>query len=503
MFPNIDPQLLELFNTIQSLAGELPVYLVGGAVRDLLLGQNPKDLDFVVPSGSIPLAKAVKKTLRGVWYALDDERQTARVLQHPGTQQERILDFVSFTGSTLEEDLRHRDYTVNAMAVLLTDPQFLIDPLNGKEALNSGMLRVACAESIQLDPLRALRSIRLMRKFSLKPDAMTAQLIAEGAAGMVSVSGERVRDELFKLLEIPDFAESLHLMHELQLLQSVFPNIGEVLSLERISPHVYDLWEHTLQVILYTESLSAGQNPAPPRDHSGQNLQLAIEKLKPYQARISEELELPLQGDRKRRSLLLLAALYHDVGKASSRTLMPDGRLHFREHPTKGSALVAGFCNRMFFGTEECKYLQLMVAQHMRIHLLAKPEDPISRRAIYRYFQELGRFGVDLALLSLADMLAAYEQTIDPARWQRELDVTVQLIDAWYAKRNEMINPVKLLDGDDLKRRFALRPGPLLGVLLASLREAQAEGRVTTEQEALAFCQQIIEAKSKESEHAT
>ncbi|HSN94315.1 MAG TPA: hypothetical protein VLR89_04555, partial [Anaerolineaceae bacterium] len=78
MFPIIDPRLLELFNTIQSLAGEQPVYLVGGAVRDLLLGQNPKDLDFVIPAGSIPLAKAVKKALHGVWYALDDERQTAR-----------------------------------------------------------------------------------------------------------------------------------------------------------------------------------------------------------------------------------------------------------------------------------------------------------------------------------------------------------------------------------------------------------------------------------------
>ena len=503
MFPYNDPEVLGLFNTIQSLAGEQPVYLVGGAVRDLLLGQNPKDLDFVLSTGSIALAKAVKKALHGVWFALDDERQTARVLLNSGTPQEQVLDFVSFTGTTLEEDLRHRDYTVNAMALALATPDVLIDPLSGREALNSGALRVASNETIQLDPLRALRSIRLMRKFQLKPDAETSRLISEGALGITSVSGERVRDELFKLLEIPDFAESLRLMHELQLLEPIFPNIGEVLSLERISPHVYDLWGHTLQVILYTESLIAGQNPARARDYSGPNLQLAIEKLEPYQARISEDIELPLQADRKRRSLLLLAALYHDVGKASSRTLMPDGRLHFREHPTKGSALVADLRSRMLFGTEETKYLQLMVAQHMRIHFLAKPQDPISRRAIYRYFQELGRFGVDLALLSLADMLAAYEQTIDPARWQRELDVTVQLIDAWYARQSEMVNPPKLLDGDDLKRRFALKPGPLLGVLLANLREAQAEGHVTTEQQAVAFCQEIIEAKSKESDHAT
>ncbi len=500
MLPNINPETLTLFNTIQSLAGEQPVYLVGGAVRDLLLGQNPKDLDFVLSTGSIPLAKAVKKALRGVWYALDNERHSARVLLSSGTELERVLDFVSFSGTTLREDLLQRDYTINAMAVPLTDPKTLIDPLSGEKDLNTGQLRVANEESIQLDPLRALRSVRLMRKFLLKPDEKTARLIADGAAGIASVSGERVRDELFKLLEIPDYAESLRLMHALQLLQPIFPNINEVLSLERFPPHVYDLWGHTLQVILYTESLITGQNPNPASDFSGPNLQLAFEKLKPHLKHIYADLSLPLQADRKRRSLLLLAALYHDIGKAASRTLMPDGRLHFREHPTVGSALAADLGSRMLLGTEESKYLQLMIAQHMRLHFLSKTEEPISRRAIYRYFNELGPYGVDLALLSLADMLAAYEETMDPNRWQRELDATLQLINAWYTRQIELVNPPKLLDGDDLMRLFSLQPGPLLRVILSKLREAQAEGQVSTVQEAVAFCRQFLE-NNKEDEH--
>lgn len=502
MFPNIDPEVSELFNTIQSLAGEQPVYLVGGAVRDLLLGQNPKDLDFVLASGSIPLAKAVKKALHGVWYALDDERQSARVLLHPGSQQERILDFVSFTGSTLQEDLCQRDYTVNAMAVRLADPQTLIDPVNGKEALNIGELRVASGNSIQLDPLRALRSIRLMRKFALKPDFETAQLITEGAAGMASVSGERVRDELFKLLEIPDFAESLRLMQSLQLLQPVFPQIDQVFTLEAIPPHVHDLWEHTLQAVLYLETFITGTNPNPARDLTGSHLSAVLDNLQAFQQELSQNLDLPLQADRKRRSLLLLAMLYHDLGKPSSRTLMPDGRLHFREHPQKGSAMVADLCARLLFGTEECKYLQLMVAQHMRIHHLANPRDPFSRRAIYRYYLELGNFGVDLTLISLADTLAAKEDTLQPAGWQHELGIARQLLDAWYSRQSEVVDPPKLLDGNDLQHLFTLKPGPLLGLLLASLREAQAEGFVTTQQEALVFCQELIEAKSKESDDA-
>jgi tRNA nucleotidyltransferase/poly(A) polymerase len=502
MFPNLDPETLALFKKIQSLAGEQPVYLVGGAVRDLLLGQNPKDLDFALASGSIALAKAVKNALHGVWFALDDARQTARVIVGPGKPEERVLDFVSFAGTNLDEDLRNRDFAVNAMALSLSDPGTLIDPLQGQEFLNSGILRVASEESIHLDPLRALRSIRMMRKFSLKPDPLTAQLISEGASGIKAVSGERMRDELFKLLDCPDFAESLCLMHELNLLEPVFPDIGEVLKLERIQPHVYDLWGHTLQVILYTESLVMGQIIATDRDGSGQNLQLAIDKLKPYKERILADLRQPLQGGRQRSSLLLLAALYHDVGKAGSRTAMPDGRLHFRDHPTLGSTLVADLNSRLLLGTEEASYLQLMVAQHMRIHFLAKPQDPLSRRAIYHYFQDLGQFGVDLTLLSLADMLAAYEQTINPVRWLRELELTVQLIDSWYSRQSEVINPLKLLDGNDLMRIFSLQPSPLLGQILSNLREAQAEGLVSTEHEAVAYCTALVEKSRMEVDDA-
>ena len=502
MFANLDPEALALFEKIQFLAGDQPVYLVGGAVRDLLLGQNPKDLDFVLASGSIALAKAVKKSLHGVWFALDDARQTARVLLNPGKANERVLDFVSFTGASLEEDLRNRDFTVNAMALALSDPYTLIDPLSGQDLLNSGVLRVASSDSIRLDPLRALRSIRMMHQFSLTADDMTAQLISDGASGIALVSGERVRDELFKLLAIPDFAESLRLMHELKLLEPVFPDIEEVLKLEQIPPHVYDLWGHTLQVILYTESLIAGQIPAPDRDRSGPNLQMALDKLKPYRERVLADLVQPLQAGRKRLSLLLLAALYHDVGKAGSRASMPDGRVHFREHPTLGSNLVADLSSSLLLGTEEAKYLQLMVAQHMRIHFLAKPHEALSRRAVYRYFQELGQFGVDLALLSLADMLAAYEQTINSERWLHELELTVHLIEAWYSRQIEVINPPRLLDGNDLMRIFSLHPSPLLGQILSNLREAQAEGLVTTEQQAIQFCQDFIDEAHKEAADA-
>ncbi|MEA4811067.1 MAG: HD domain-containing protein [Anaerolineaceae bacterium] len=502
MILKFDNQALALFSTIQGLAADETVYLVGGAVRDALLGINPKDFDFVLPSGSLELARKVKKTLHGAGYTLDDERQTARVVLAQGKPEEIVLDFVSFTGKSLFEDLSQRDYTINAMAVPLGAPHTIEDPLGGQKDLNQGVLRVASIHSLMLDSLRAFRSIRLMRKCHLKPEEITSQLITDSAGGIAAISGERLRDELFKLLEIPNFPEALRQMQRLGLLEQVFPYVDEILSMEKIAPHVHDLWEHTLQVILYLEALIDGVNPVPERDFSGGYLSQAIEALQPYQERMEADILAPLQGERKRRSLLLLGALYHDVGKRQSRALKADGKVHFHDHPYKGLPMLSAFSGRLLLGTEEAKYLQKMVAQHMRIHNLSQPSEPISRRAIYRYFKELGPFGVDLALHSLADVLAAKEDSISPQRWQQELNGTLTLIEAWYLRQNDLICPAKILDGDDLMRHFALKPGPLLGTLLDSLKEAQAAGIVCTQEDAIAFSDSFLKAHHTEESHA-
>jgi len=137
----MDKRLADFLREVRHTTPDQKVYLVGGAVRDLVLGRGVKDLDFVVADGSVRLAKAVRRRFDGVWYSLDDEHQTARVILEQGQPDELVLDFTSFIGGSLEEDLRQRDFTINAMAIDLDNLKVVIDPLGGQDDLKKGRLR--------------------------------------------------------------------------------------------------------------------------------------------------------------------------------------------------------------------------------------------------------------------------------------------------------------------------------------------------------------------------
>ena len=171
------------------------VFAVGGAVRDILLHKTIRDLDFVLAHGSIKLAKAVKKHFQGVWYTLDDEHQTARVILNQGEPDEKVLDFTSFVGESLDADLLQRDFSINAMAIDLDDPNLLIDPLNGRQDLAGRILRLTNPKSLLSDPLRVIRGIRMIRFYNLSESIEILDSMRVAVLELGKISGERVRDE--------------------------------------------------------------------------------------------------------------------------------------------------------------------------------------------------------------------------------------------------------------------------------------------------------------------
>ena len=192
-----DDRTRAIFEVILAcLPAPMPVYLVGGAVRDMLLGLPVKDLDFVVPSDSLRLARAVRRNLGAAGFTLDDERQTARLILAQGTPSELILDFVSFTGMDLQEDLSNRDFTINTLAVALDQPDLVLDFLGGERDLREKRLRAASARSMELDPLRVLRGARLCLAYQLTPEIATLELMRASVPSLERVSAERVRDEM-------------------------------------------------------------------------------------------------------------------------------------------------------------------------------------------------------------------------------------------------------------------------------------------------------------------
>jgi tRNA nucleotidyltransferase/poly(A) polymerase len=230
------------------LRQEVRIYLVGGAVRDALLGRVSYDLDFVVPQQAIKVAFHIADVLGVPAYPLDRERDTGRVvLPDAGT----VLDVARFRGAALEADLRDRDFTINAMALPAgaTSSASIVDPCGGKEDLQAGLVRLTHPGAIDDDPVRALRALRMAARFGFRLTPETAAAVAAAAPQLERVSAERVRDELLKLLQTEAPHRAVEDMADLALLPVVLPEIAALRSVAQSSPHHEPVLAHTLGVL--------------------------------------------------------------------------------------------------------------------------------------------------------------------------------------------------------------------------------------------------------------
>jgi poly(A) polymerase len=495
--PPFDPFILQLLDQIRSVApNQVPIYLVGGAVRDHLLGKEIKDLDFVLDGNTASISLAVKRILKARSFILDDNRQTARVIHKLPNGENILLDFVKLTGFSLIEDLQNRDFTINAMAVELSQPGFLLDPLNGRSDLAQGILKTCSENSMQDDPLRVLRGIRIALNYGLQIDDASSQLMTETAPSLACISGERLRDELFIILALSQPDKALRMMDRFNCLLPILPELELLKSVPVSAPHVHGLWDHTLQVAVYLNALLDAilQNE--------QNIILSypfasqlIERIWSFQPELKKYLINDIQQERSRKNLLLFSALYHDTGKPETMQLGKDRRLHFRGHAKESLLAVTNRTIALALSNHEIELISTVVANHMRIHDLANSPNAPSSKAIYRYFRDCSEYGIDICLLSLADMWATYEHTLSKDQWIRELDVVRSLLHAFWFQTSEVVNPPKLLSGDDLRDVFGLTPGPIYAEILDALKEEQAGMNLRTREEALAFVQTILQKK--------
>ncbi len=468
---------------------ETALYLVGGAVRDLLLNHRVHDLDFVVPGRAIPLARKVANALGGDFYPLDAERDAGRVLLPDG---QAALDFVAMQGTTLEEDLAGRDFTINAMALSLHDAS-LRDPLGGAADLRAKRLRMTGSLAFAHDPVRILRAVRMAAVFGLQIEPETRAALRAAVPQLSQVSPERIRDEVFRLLLAPKPATSLRSLDLLGALSPLFPELEPLKGLEQSEPHIYDVWNHSLHVVDKLGLVFSALDENYPADGVGELVSgLTVLRLGRYRSQISQHLVGELVPGRPRRAVLLLAALLHDAGKALTRSVDKNGRIRFFEHEARGAELIERRAKALHLSSDETELLRTIVAHHMRPFLLAHTGELPSRRAIYRFFRDAGAAGVDICLLSLADQLGKRGPNLDEAELTRTLDTLRALLEAYYEQAEEVISPPVLLNGNDLMAELGLKPGRKVGEILEALREAQAMGKVPDRAAALAFARQQV-----------
>lgn len=450
------PLIARVFDLAQ--AQQVEIWLVGGSVRDLLLGRPTHDLDFVVDGDGLAVARRAANALHAAYVPIDHERKTGRVIFRDGNL---YIDVAALRGPDLLADLRDRDFTINAIAAARTGDGGwrLLDPLGGQADLERGVLRAASPASFDHDPLRTLRAVRMCAQFDCTLHLDTERALRVAASGLSQVSAERIRDEWFKILALPGAAQAICRLDELGLLGAIVPHFAVAGPAREGLAHATDTVEALERLLAL---LAQAGKPSDP-----------LASLRAFAPHLTERYETTLCDERSHLALLKCAALLH--------RLDPDAE--------RSAGIAASLARRWRCSNQEIDLLRATIAAHAELPKLAA-KSALGRRDVYRFYRkskagvDAGR--VDAALIALACKHAQPRNRSTGAQWRRWTTTAAKLIEAYYVRYRDVIDPPPLLNGGDLIA-LGIEPGPHMGALLSALHEEQAAGKVSTREQALAY----------------
>lgn len=510
----LDPKTLSI-NMITTAAEILKIfreaYIVGGAVRDALLKRPVKDLDLAVAAGGgdFPArAKRLARALGASVFPLDEDRQVYRLT--PREKPGLTLDISPFQGKTIGEDLRRRDFTLNAMALPL-DAGFravpdkktglfrlpvpqktaLLDPSGGLKDIKEKRVRAVTPGALAEDPLRMLRAFRFAAELGFKIDNNTLELIKGRAALINKAAPERIHDELLLILGSAESHAWLKALHGAALLTAVFPELAAQTDCAEVYYGKGGVLKHTFAVVERMDHLFG---------RTGEYI--------PGWRKIA--------GFLAEKEVLKLAALLHDVAKPS-RAAMINGRLRFFGHEEHGAALCERIMERLRFSREHIRLVSKLVGAHLRPGNLAS-NDLISDRAMFRFFRTMGEYTIPLLVLSWADhasyITQAQLRSIKDRLREKPFAIpkgglprngirktlrflqVLNLLFEVYVSKNIKLKTARLIDGHDVIRALKLKEGPEIGDILEKVGLRQFEGKLKTRRQALSYLKTLKPAKA-------
>lgn len=485
-------------------------YIVGGAVRDAVLKRPVQDLDLAVRGGGDFPAKArrLARALQASVFPLDEERQVYRLTPREGPGL--TIDISPFQGRDIGEDLRRRDFTLNAMALPLTadfravpdkktglfrlpapKKAALLDPSGGLKDIAARRVRAVSPEALTEDPLRMLRAFRFAAVLAFKIDKKTLELIKSRAGLINKAAPERIHDELLLILGSAESHAWLKALHEAGLLTAVFPELAAQTDCAEVYYGKGGVLKHTFAVVERMDHLFA---------HTADYI--------PGWRKIAEFLA--------EKEVLKLAALLHDVAKPA-RAVMIDGRLRFFGHEEHGAVFCERIMERLRFSRDHIRLVSRLVGTHLRPGNLAS-NDLISDRAMFRFFRTMGEYTIPLLVLSWADhasyitqkQLRSIKDRMKEKPFAipkgglpqngikktlRFLQVLHMLFDV-YVSKNIKLKTTRLIDGHDVIRTLKLKEGPEIGGILEKVSLRQFEGKLKTRRQALAYLKSIGKVQS-------
>lgn len=467
---------------------DTPAWLVGGVVRDALLGRDVQDIDIAVAGDAQPLGRAVADHLGATAVPLP-EWNIVRVALPGFVDNGRpfLIDISGHPGS-IEDDLKSRDFTVDAMGIPIgcwdSEERFgaIIDPLNGRADLARRILRAGSDGVFDADPGRMLRAVRLAQQVGLRMEPDTAHLIRRDAPLLHRVSPERVRDEFMTILAATGARPQLEVLDRLDLLCRVIPELEATKRCEQPrSHHYWDVWGHLLHCVEYAEEVTAGH-----RNN-------AIYTMAPWTAKGDAYFAEVIGDGHTRRTVLKLAALLHDIAKPQTRAADADGRVRFLGHSEEGAEIVEQRLTALRMSRRITDLASNMVLHHLRPSQLRHGSAMPSPRAIFRFYRDVGEAAVDTLYLAMADVLAARGPDLSPERWANYARMIAAVLEAGAEQPGNRNGNPPLINGHDLMDALHIPPGPCIGSLLARLREAEAVGEISSREDAMELAARLVD----------
>jgi tRNA nucleotidyltransferase/poly(A) polymerase len=455
-----------IFARVAKVASEegLETYVVGGYVRDLILGRPSKDIDFTCVGSGIQLAQAVAKTF--------DEHVPLSVFKNFGTAMLKLDDWeLEFVGArkesyrqesrkplvedgTLQEDLERRDFTINAMAISLNAANYgeLIDPFDGIKDLKSKQLKTPLQPGITFsdDPLRMMRGVRFAAQLNFDIEAETFFALTTHAARLQIISAERIIDELNKIIQTPKPSYGFKLLFASKLLHEFFPEMVELQGVDSVDDKSHkDNFYHTLQVL--------------------DNLCQASDNL-----------------------WLRWAAILHDIAKPATKRLHPKIGWTFHGHEDKGARMTPAIFKRLKLPMDErMKYVQKLVRLHLRPIALVKEE--VTDSALRRLLFDAGDDIDDLMALCRADITSKNDKKVQ--RYLDNFDRVEQKLKQ-VEEKDQVRNFQPPVSGEEIMETFGISPSKIIGDIKEEIKEAILEGRIKNNpEEARILMLQIAQEK--------
>jgi putative nucleotidyltransferase with HDIG domain len=450
--------------TRRALAGDDRVWIVGGAVRDAVLGRDVTDLDLALAGDPERAVKAIAREGDGHAFELSAEFRTWRAVARDHGWQ---VDATALRGETIESDLAARDFTLGAVAVPLAGGE-PVDPFGGIADLERGLLRVISEESFRDDPLRLLRAARLAADLALEIDAPTVARARRDSPRAAEPAGERQLAELRRLIGGPDPLRGVALLDQLGLTAVVLPELEALRGVEQGPNHHLDVLGHTLAVLERTLEVESDLE------------RFAGERAVEAQALLEE----PLADEMSRGTALRFGALLHDIGKPATRGER-DGYVTFIGHDSEGAEIVGGICGRLRASGRLTRHLKALTEHHLRLGFLVH-EAPLPPRRVHEYLRATEPVAADVTLLTVADRLSA--RGSGPFATEEAIEAHLSLARQTLAAALDWHHdgpPAPLVRGDELADELEIAPGPELGDLLTELEAAQYAGEVSTRTEAI------------------